>query len=61
MTYMQIKVMDTFSNQARSGKDIQVIPWGKFNILSESYRRTWFEQYSKYENILVSGDVVNKV
>ncbi|KAF5778168.1 hypothetical protein HanPI659440_Chr10g0392801 [Helianthus annuus] len=38
--YYMTKVMDTFYDQARSGKDVQVIPWGKFNIISESYRRT---------------------
>nr|XP_043610565.1 uncharacterized WD repeat-containing protein C2A9.03-like isoform X2 [Erigeron canadensis] len=53
-------VTDTSSAQARSGKDIQGIPWERLNITRESYRRTRLEQYRNYENIPQSGDAVDK-
>jgi len=54
-------VTDTSSAQARTGKDIQGIPWERLNITRESYRRTRLEQYRNYENIPLSGDAVDKV
>nr|GEV43871.1 hypothetical protein [Tanacetum cinerariifolium] len=57
---MLTKVMDTSSAQARTGKDIQGIPWERLNITRESYRRTRLEQYRNYENIPLSGDAVDK-
>ncbi|KAL4561050.1 hypothetical protein LXL04_033212 [Taraxacum kok-saghyz] len=57
---MLTKVTDTSSAQARTGKDIQGIPWERLNITRESYRRTRLEQYRNYENIPLSGDAVDK-
>lgn len=52
---------DTSSAQARSGKDIQGIPWNRLNITRENYRVTRLEQYKNYENVPSSGDAVDKV
>ncbi|KAD3337092.1 hypothetical protein E3N88_32612 [Mikania micrantha] len=57
---MLTKVTDTSSAQARTGKDIQGIPWDRLNITRESYRRTRLQQYRNYENIPLSGDAVDK-
>ncbi|KAI3743149.1 hypothetical protein L1987_60852 [Smallanthus sonchifolius] len=58
--YDMFKVTDTSSAQARAGKDIQGIPWGRLDITRESYRRTRLEQYRNYENVPLSGDAVDK-
>ena len=55
------KVTDTTAAQARKGKDIQGIPWESLNISRERYRLTRLEQYRNFENILKSGDAVDKV
>lgn len=55
------KVTDTSSKQARNGKDIQGIPWGRLNITREKYRLTRLEQYKNYENVPLSGESVKKV
>ena len=52
---------DTTAAQARKGKDIQGIPWESLNISRERYRLTRLEQYRNFENILKSGDAVDKV
>lgn len=52
---------DTSSAQARSGKDIQGIPWDRLNITRDNYRITRLEQYKNYENVPASGDAVDKV
>nr|CAN70843.1 hypothetical protein VITISV_007636 [Vitis vinifera] len=57
---MLTKVTDTSSAQARSGKDIQGIPWNRLNITRENYRVTRLEQYKNYENVPSSGDAVDK-
>jgi len=54
-------VTDTSAAQARKGKDIQGIPWERLNITRERYRLTRLEQYRNFENILTSGDAVDKV
>ncbi|KAB1200135.1 putative WD repeat-containing protein C2A9.03 [Morella rubra] len=51
------KVADTTAAQARSGKDIQGIPWDRLSITREEYRQTRLEQYKNYENIPHSGEV----
>lgn len=56
-----MKVTDTSASQARTGKDIQGIPWDRLNITRESYRLTRLEQYRNYENIPSSGEAVDKV
>lgn len=55
------KVTDTSAAQARKGKDIQGIPWERLNITRDSYRLTRLEQYRNFENILTSGEAVDKV
>ncbi|XP_004492051.1 uncharacterized WD repeat-containing protein C2A9.03-like isoform X2 [Cicer arietinum] len=57
---MLTKVTDTSAAQARKGKDIQGIPWEMLNINRDSYRITRLEQYRNFENILVSGETVDK-
>ncbi|KAG2403873.1 uncharacterized protein HKW66_Vig0107930 [Vigna angularis] len=57
---MLTKVTDTSAAQARKGKDIQGIPWERLNISRERYRLTRLEQYRNFENILTSGDAVDK-
>ncbi|XP_057957703.1 uncharacterized WD repeat-containing protein C2A9.03-like [Malania oleifera] len=57
---MLTKVTDTSAAQARRGKDVQGIPWGRLNITRESYRLTRLEQYKNYENVPSSGEVVDK-
>lgn len=55
------RVTDTTSEQARRGKDIQGIPWDRLHITRENYRKSRLEQYKNYENIPLSGDIVDKV
>ncbi|GMY30731.1 uncharacterized WD repeat-containing protein C2A9.03-like [Fagus crenata] len=50
------KSNDTTATQARSGKDIQGIPWDRLSITREKYRQTRLEQYKNYENIPHSGE-----
>ncbi|XP_058093632.1 uncharacterized WD repeat-containing protein C2A9.03-like isoform X2 [Magnolia sinica] len=54
------RVTDTSSAQARRGKDIQGIPWDRLNITRETYRQTRLEQYKNYENVPLSGEVIDK-
>ena len=51
----------TTAAQARSGKDIQGIPWDRLSITREKYRQTRIEQYRNYENIPHSGEGSQKV
>ncbi|KAK7829294.1 hypothetical protein CFP56_029548 [Quercus suber] len=46
----------TTAAQARSGKDIQGIPWDMLSITREKYRQTRLEQYRNHENIPHSGE-----
>ncbi|KAB1214993.1 putative WD repeat-containing protein C2A9.03 [Morella rubra] len=55
------KVADTTAAQARSGKDIQGIPWDRLSITREEYRQTRLEQYKNYENIPHSGEGSGKL
>ncbi|KAF7147541.1 hypothetical protein RHSIM_Rhsim03G0016000 [Rhododendron simsii] len=50
------KMADTSAAQARKGKDIQGIPWERFNITREKCRQTRLEQYGNYEDIPQSGE-----
>ncbi|XP_010929847.1 uncharacterized WD repeat-containing protein C2A9.03 isoform X2 [Elaeis guineensis] len=54
------RVTDTSSAQARSGRDIQGIPWDRLQITRQNYRQTRIQQYKNYENIPSSGDRMNK-
>lgn len=54
------KATDTSAALARQGKDIQGIPWDRLNITRDKYRLTRLEQYKNYENIPMSGDIVDK-
>lgn len=57
------KIGDTSAAQARKGKDIQGIPWGRLSITisRDQYRQTRLEQYINYENVPNSGDSSAKV
>uniref|UniRef100_A0A2N9J8X7 Uncharacterized protein n=1 Tax=Fagus sylvatica TaxID=28930 RepID=A0A2N9J8X7_FAGSY len=55
------KLADTTAAQARSGKDIQGIPWDRLSITREKYRQTRLEQYKNYENIPHSGEGSGKL
>ncbi|GAB4845844.1 hypothetical protein Ancab_024848 [Ancistrocladus abbreviatus] len=54
--YLDNKIADTSSAQARRGRDIQGIPWERLSINREKYRQTRLEQYKNYENIPNSGE-----
>ncbi|KAF8050636.1 hypothetical protein N665_1917s0004 [Sinapis alba] len=54
--YSSNKIGDTSAAQARKGKDIQGIPWGRLNITRDKYRQTRLEQYINYENVPTCGD-----
>ncbi|KAG5391345.1 hypothetical protein IGI04_021308 [Brassica rapa subsp. trilocularis] len=56
--YSNNKIGDTSAAQARKGKDIQGIPWGRLSITisRDQYRQTRLEQYINYENVPNSGD-----
>ncbi|CAN4096882.1 unnamed protein product [Withania somnifera] len=58
--YMNNKMEDTSAAEARSGKDIQGIPWERLSITREKYRQTRLEQYKNYENIPQSGEASEK-
>ncbi|KAJ4851349.1 hypothetical protein Tsubulata_024777 [Turnera subulata] len=58
--YMSNKIADTSAADARSGKDIQGIPWDRLSITREKYRQTRLEQYKNYENIPQSGESSKK-
>ncbi|KAK3009119.1 hypothetical protein RJ639_014915 [Escallonia herrerae] len=55
------KITDTSAADARDGKDIQGIPWGRLSISREKYRQTRLEQYKNYENIPQSAEGSEKV
>ncbi|RDX73107.1 hypothetical protein CR513_47326, partial [Mucuna pruriens] len=42
---------DTTASEARSGKDIQGIPWERLNYNRNQYRETRLNQYKNYENL----------
>ncbi|XP_076917937.1 uncharacterized protein LOC143578154 [Bidens hawaiensis] len=52
-------VTDTSSSQARRGKDIQGVPWKRFQTIREMYRQSRLIHYRNFENILFSGDAVD--
>jgi hypothetical protein len=60
-TCMQYKTTDTTAAEARRGKDMQGIPWGRLSISREKYRQTRLLQYKNYENIHNSGQKSQKV
>ncbi|KAE9599150.1 hypothetical protein Lal_00043852 [Lupinus albus] len=53
---LENRITDTSAAEARRGKDIQGIPWGRLSISREMYRQTRLEQYKNYENIPQSGE-----
>lgn len=56
--YLNNKIADTTSSQARKGKDIQGIPWDRLSITREKYRKTRLELYKNYENVANSSQLV---
>ena len=55
------RVSDTSAAEARTGKDIQGIPWEGLNITRQDYRKARLEQYKNYENFPQSGELMDKV
>eukprot|EP00245_Coleochaete_scutata_P000350 TRINITY_DN1043_c0_g1_i1.p1 TRINITY_DN1043_c0_g1~~TRINITY_DN1043_c0_g1_i1.p1 ORF type:complete len:481 (+),score=80.33 TRINITY_DN1043_c0_g1_i1:88-1443(+) len=51
---------DTNSAQAQRGKDIQGIPWARFQFTRENYRKTRLEQYKNYENLNQPHELIEK-
>lgn len=52
---------DTTAADARRGKDIQGIPWGRLGISREKCRQTRLQQCKNYENIPQSGEGSGKL
>ncbi|XP_051124504.1 uncharacterized WD repeat-containing protein C2A9.03-like isoform X3 [Andrographis paniculata] len=52
---------DTSALEARNGKDIQGIPWERFNFTRETYRRSRLKQYKNYESLSFSSDDLEKL
>lgn len=62
MLYLQSNpVTDTSALEARHGKDIQGIPWERFNFTRENYRETRLKQYKNYESLSRSREELKKV
>lgn len=55
------RISDTSAAEARTGKDIQGIPWERLNITKHDYRKARLEQYKNYENFPQSGELMDKV
>jgi len=55
------RVSDTSAAEARTGKDIQGIPWEGLNITRQDYRKARLEQYKNYENLPQSGELMDKL
>ncbi|KAF3622403.1 putative actin-related protein 8-like isoform X1 [Capsicum annuum] len=53
---MNNRTQDTSAAEARSGKDIQGIPWERLPSIREEYRQTRLEHYKNYESIPQSGE-----
>lgn len=51
---------DTSALEARNGKDIQGIPWGRMNFTRDKYRETRLQQYKNYENLSRSREELEK-
>ncbi|GMP46060.1 hypothetical protein CsSME_00014359 [Camellia sinensis var. sinensis] len=52
---------DTSALEARNGKDIQGIPWERFNFTRDKYRETRLKEYKNYENLSRSREELVKV
>ncbi|KAJ0502714.1 putative transcription factor WD40-like family [Helianthus annuus] len=51
---------DTSAAQARTGKDIQGIPWTGMRLTREQYRHGRLAQYENYEDVPLSGETADK-
>lgn len=51
---------DTSALEARNGKDIQGIPWERFNFTRDYYRQTRLKQYKNYESLPRSREELEK-
>lgn len=56
-----VRITDTSASEARRGKDIQGIPWGRLQVSKQEYRKTRVEQYKNYENFPNSSELVERV
>ncbi|CAL5332828.1 unnamed protein product [Camellia sinensis] len=52
---------DTSALEARNGKDIQGIPWERFNFTRDKYRETRLKEYKNYENLSRSREELVKL
>ncbi|KAK1302372.1 hypothetical protein QJS10_CPB12g01213 [Acorus calamus] len=52
--------MDTSAGEARSGKDVQGIPWERLNFTRDKYREMRLRQYKNYENVPSSRHELEK-
>ncbi|PWA57456.1 DNA damage-binding protein 1 [Artemisia annua] len=59
--YFKLGIDDNIPTHVMGLRDIQEILWERLNIIRESYGLTRLAQYRNYENILLPGDVVDKV
>ncbi|KAL6897996.1 hypothetical protein ACP4OV_006592 [Aristida adscensionis] len=55
------RITDTSAAEARSGMDIQGIPWERLNVARQDYRKSRVEQYKNYENFPQSGELMDKL
>ncbi|KAL8514090.1 hypothetical protein ACS0TY_013271 [Phlomoides rotata] len=51
---------ETSALEARNGKDIQGIPWGRLNFTREEYRESRLKQYKNYESLPRSCEDLDK-
>ncbi|EPS62893.1 hypothetical protein M569_11889 [Genlisea aurea] len=51
---------DTSASDVRNGKDIQGIPWEKFNFTRDKYRESRLKQYKNFENLSSSLEILEK-
>ncbi|PIN24745.1 hypothetical protein CDL12_02537 [Handroanthus impetiginosus] len=51
---------ETSALEARNGKDIQGIPWERFNFTRDTYRESRLKQYRNYESLSCSREDLEK-
>ncbi|XP_047328052.1 uncharacterized WD repeat-containing protein C2A9.03 isoform X2 [Impatiens glandulifera] len=52
---------DTSALEARNGRDVQGIPWGRLNFTRQKYRETRLKQYKNYSNLCYSREDLEKI
>ncbi|VFQ85086.1 unnamed protein product [Cuscuta campestris] len=51
---------DTSAMEVRNGKDIQGIPWERYNVTRDNYREVRLQQYENYESLSRSREELKK-